>query len=221
MSKTKGFFSHPLLAPVVDTLTGMASLAFMPITSFAGQFKKGYNENQSAEPSERLKDGWARLFDDESGTSVTAGAGAFFGGVGGIVAGGFMVAAAATTTAAIVTGVLAIPALLAVGVVTGPLLMLAPVTVIASALSVGFGGIAGFFKGCGRLLNHALSPKKHGAEKTADVFAEAEGVERDHTAVAFKSKREVFMAEAKKAFHQGTPGADAGYLRHAGRRDHS
>lgn len=127
-----------------------------------------------------------------------SGAGAFLGGVGGIVAGGFMVAAAATTATAIVTGVLAIPALLAVGVVTGPALMLAPVTVVASALSVGFGGVVGFFKGCGRFINHVLSPKTHGAEKTADAFAAAEGIERDRPAVPFKSKREVFMAEAKK-----------------------
>lgn len=198
MSKAKDFFLHPLFAPIVDTIAGMGSFAGKPIAAFAETFRDGYNEDQGAEPSQRLKAGWNNLFGEEDGVFAIAIGGSVLAGIGGIIGGGFLTAAASTTGAAIATGVLGIPALLAVGVVAGPFLMLGVVTVVASALSVGFGGIAGFFKGCGRLLNHAISPKSHAASKTAEVFAEAEGIEQERPAVVFKNKREVFMAEAVK-----------------------
>lgn len=202
MSKAKDFITHPLLAPIVDTVSSIGRFIGGSVSGFTGKFQEGYNEGRiNMDVSSRLTNGWKNLFDmdgDNFWTDISPILGAIVGGVGGLLAGGALTAAATTTSAAIWTGVLAIPALTAAGVVAGPFALVAATMIGAAAISPVLAGLPGLIKGCGRFIGHLVNPKARGVEKTAEVFAEADGIEQERPAAAFTSKREVFMSEAAK-----------------------
>jgi hypothetical protein len=201
MSKAKDFITHPLLAPVVDTVSSIGRFIGGSVSGFVEKFQDGYDDDRDDDVPKRLGEGWKSLLDmdgDNFWTDMGPVLGVIAGGLGGLFAGVALAAAAATTSAAIWTGVLAIPALVTVGVVVGPIAIVAATMVGAAAISPVLAGVPGLLKGCGRFISHLINPKARGAEKTAEVFAEAGGTERDRSATAFKNKREVFMAEAKK-----------------------
>lgn len=204
--KLKAFFGHPYMAPVTETLIGVATIACAPIAGFIDDVIDGWKEgDDNGEGSSHMQSMYASLFDSfNTGTSMIALGGSIIGGLG-LAAAGAIALGTGGTGMLIAGGLLG----LGFGVAAGPFVLAGIIATAAAAVGTVIGGVPGFIKGISKIVDYHRDRK--GYEDAMQKLAGQPQAEENAKAYApllgrfnelSQDKREAFVRLMNKEYEK-------------------